>query len=1016
MTPERYRQIGELYHAALELDEEKRAAFLERACAHDEGLRREVESLVSSDQQAGNFIATPALAVAAGLFAEDGADALAGRAVSHYKILSLIGSGGMGQVYLAEDTLLGRRVALKFLPEYFTNDKNQVQRFRQEARAASALNHPNILTVYEVGQVDGTEFIATEYVEGETLRARLSRGRFGMREALDVAVQVADALAAAHQAGIVHRDVKPENVMLRGDGYVKVLDFGLAKLTENLSAFRSGGDAITVPDVRTKPGVVMGTPDYMSPEQARGLPVDARADVWSLGVVVYEMLSGQRPFGGSTHSDTIVSILDREPSPLLRSAPGAPAELNRIVTKALMKNVDERYQSIKDMAIDLRRLRRRQEVEAEIGLSTPLEANGYGSGSTGEKAIVSSAREHFATRTGKGSDTAPTSSLEFAVTEIRRHKAGVALAAVLFISVLVGGGYALSRLLSRNRTEPARPSFQAMKIARLTSEGSVREAAISSDGRYVAYVLRDAGRETLKLHQVATSSDLPIVAAAEAVCIGLTFSPDGDYIYYVSIKEPGASLAIIESMITGTLYRVPVLGGASQKLIDGVDSPVTFSPDGKRLAFVRYDEECESAIMVANADGSGTHRLTPRGSIGPYWGRGRFGGGPAWSPDGKVIACVTGRFDKQQVMAVSAADGSQKLIGSQIWRGIGRLSWLPDGSGLVMTGVEQGFFSQLVRLSYPRGEVSKITNDLNIYTGASLDANAASLVTVQTEPRTQHLWVMAAAGKVSDAKKIASMTGTGEGSWAPDGRIVYVGMANDRWNLWIANHDGNEQKQLTTFTNQVTVRPNVCPNGRYIVFVSDRAGPRNIWRVDIDGSNPVRLTSGSIDTWPTCSPDGRWVIYTSPTEGRPTLWKVPIDGGDRVSLGINTFSFTAPSVSPDGNLIAYADRDVAGGSHVKIVVIPFDGGGPVKTFDLPPTASLDVPVHWTSDGRALTYVDSRDGTPNVWSQPLEGGTPKRLTEFTSDQIYTFDWSHDGKQLALWRGSPTRNVVLISDFR
>src|SRR6266542_17346 len=351
MTPERHRQIGDIYHAALEVEAKQRSAFLDRACAGDTTLRREVESLIESHEQGADFIEAPALAVAAELLAEGEAGAVLGQTFGRYRVLSLLGAGGMGRVYLAEDTGLGRRVALKFLPEYFTDNKNQVQRFRQEARAASALNHPGILTVYEVGQLDGTEFIATEYVEGETLGTRLTHGPFAVREALDVAAQVADALVAAHQAGIVHRDIKPDNLMIRRDGYVKILDFGLAKLTENISGPRSGKfEAPTIPDVRTNPGVVMGTARYMSPEQARGLPVDVRTDVWSLGVVVYEMVAGRPPFGGATHSDTIVSILEREPTPLQRHVPETPAELERIVTKALAKNTEERYQTVKDMA------------------------------------------------------------------------------------------------------------------------------------------------------------------------------------------------------------------------------------------------------------------------------------------------------------------------------------------------------------------------------------------------------------------------------------------------------------------------------------------------------------------------------------------------------------------------------------------------------------------------------------------------------------------------------------------
>jgi serine/threonine protein kinase len=375
MTPERYRQIGDLYHAALEFDAGERAAFLETACVGDAELLREVESLIVSHDQGADFIASPALAVAAELIAASETDALLGQTIARYRVLSLIGAGGMGRVYLAEDPELGRRVALKLLPEYFTHDKNQVQRFHQEARAASALNHPNILTVHEVGQVDGTQFIATEYVEGQTLRARLTLGPIDLHEALDVAAQVAAALVAAHAAGIVHRDIKPENIMIRRDGIVKVLDFGLAKLAPTQSS-RSGPDDSKRALVKTNPGVVMGTVGYMSPEQARGLSLDARTDIWSLGVVIYQMLTGSSPFSGATTSDTLVSILEREPRSLKSFSPDIPEELEWIVTKALTKDCDDRYQTAREMLTDLRRLKQHLSVAAEIERSVVPQVSG----------------------------------------------------------------------------------------------------------------------------------------------------------------------------------------------------------------------------------------------------------------------------------------------------------------------------------------------------------------------------------------------------------------------------------------------------------------------------------------------------------------------------------------------------------------------------------------------------------------------------------------------------------------
>jgi len=440
MTPERYRQIGELYHAALEVDAAERAAFLARACADDAELRRQVESLINSHEQAADFIAAPALEVAAEMLAGDETDALTGRTIAHYRVLSLVGAGGMGRVYLAEDTGLGRRVALKLLPEHFTHDKNQVQRFRQEARAASALNHPNILTVHEVGQVDGTEFIVTEYVEGETLRARLARAPLGVREALDVAAQVAGALVAAHAAGIVHRDVKPENVMLRTDGYVKVLDFGLAKLTEHLAGFGPvESESPTKSIIRTNPGVVMGTVIYMSPEQARGLQVDARTDIFSLGGLMYEMVAGRLPFEGSNSNEILASILnDKEPLPLARFARDVPAELERIVAKALRKRRDERYQTIKDLWLDLKALKQELEFEAKLERSAPPPARI--SDATARGGQASAAIDQSVASIVEVSQAHPTSSAEYFVNEIKRHKLAALVALLVVAAVATGLG------------------------------------------------------------------------------------------------------------------------------------------------------------------------------------------------------------------------------------------------------------------------------------------------------------------------------------------------------------------------------------------------------------------------------------------------------------------------------------------------------------------------------------------------------------------------------------------------
>ncbi|MBV9926739.1 MAG: protein kinase [Acidobacteria bacterium] len=366
MTPERYQRVKELFHSALERTPEERPAFLAEACGDDTALLAKVEALVAANEQPGSFMDAPAYAVAAEMLTENSTGALVGQSIGHYQVLALLGSGGMGDVYLARDTRLGRKVALKLLPDYLTDDESRIRRFKQEARAASALNHPNVLTIYEIERAGGRHFIATEFVEGETLRQRLKGGRLRPCEALDVAAQIASALSKAHQAGIVHRDIKPENVMLDAEGRVKVLDFGLAKYTQPFGG--GAADDANTESVHTVPGMLMGTTAYMSPEQARGVAVDARTDVWSLGVVLYEMLAGRAPFVGQTPSDVLAAILEREPEPLVGEDSGAADALQRIVRKALQKDREKRYQTSRDFALDLESLRR--ELEAEAGSGT----------------------------------------------------------------------------------------------------------------------------------------------------------------------------------------------------------------------------------------------------------------------------------------------------------------------------------------------------------------------------------------------------------------------------------------------------------------------------------------------------------------------------------------------------------------------------------------------------------------------------------------------------------------------
>jgi eukaryotic-like serine/threonine-protein kinase len=406
MTPERLQQIEDLYHSALEQESVERAAFIENSCNDDEELRHEVESLLASREEAREFIETPVHEVAARLIADNQKRSMVGQLIDHYEIVELLDAGGMGEVYLARDKTLGRQVALKLLPDYFTREEARVRRFQQEARTASGLNHPNILTIYEISQIGGQHFIVTEFIDGETLRERLNHTSMKLGEAIEIASQVAGALATANEAGIAHRDIKPENIMIRRDGYVKVLDFGLAKLTEHQAA-EVDAEGATEVRPKTDPGMVMGTVQYMSPEQARGVSVDARTDIWSLGVVLYEMLAGRAPFEGETPSHVIVSILEKQPLPLTSFLTEVPAELERIVVKALSKNKDERYQTARDLYLDLQSLKQEREVEARLERVLPP----------------------------------PISSAKYVVDGIKSHKRSAVLAAAVIIIVVSSIAY-----------------------------------------------------------------------------------------------------------------------------------------------------------------------------------------------------------------------------------------------------------------------------------------------------------------------------------------------------------------------------------------------------------------------------------------------------------------------------------------------------------------------------------------------------------------------------------------------
>jgi eukaryotic-like serine/threonine-protein kinase len=999
MTPERWQQVKEIFDSAIKYLPEHREGFISEACGGDEDLRSEVESLISSHEKGGSFIDEPAYYAAAELLANEKSELSSGYSIGNYEIVSFISRGGMGEVYLAQDRRLSRKVALKLLPDAFTKDNDRLRRFEQEARAASALNHPNIITIYEIFQANSTHVIATEFVEGETLRQRLNRSGLSLSEALNIAIQIADALAAAHKAGIIHRDIKPENVMLRPDGYVKILDFGLAKLSEETTA-AVAAEAPTI-QVRTGSGLVLGTAGYMSPEQARGLPVDNRSDVFSLGAVIYEMLARRKPFEGETPSDTMASILKSEPPPLQHLVPQLPSELVRIVNKSLRKDREERYQVVKDLWLDLKALKQELEFQAKLDRSV---APDNGDSQTGLMYRAQS------TAAGARVDVAETRSGMSAITEsltieLKRHKFGVGVALGIVLAVLGLGAFGIYKLVNR---KPEVGAFQNIHLARLTNSGDVIDATISPDGKWIVYVRSDRNRQSLWIRQVSTANDKEIVPQSPVGFFGITFSPDGNDIYY----------AIKAQLDAGTLYRVPLLGGPSVKVLEKIDAPISFAPDGKRFVLVRgnYPNAGDSALVIANVDGGNERTLAVRKRPDRFTPL--FFTGPSWSPDGKLVAATVISSPRVcNVVVFSVADGKEQVLSHEPWTFASRVQWLPDMSGLLVVAGEGVNTSQHWILSYPGGERRRVTNDLSAYRVISLTADARKLATIQVDGLI-NLWV-APEGDAARAVRMPTgnvgfyASGGNNLCWTMDNRVVYMSNEGGVPDVWIADPSGGNRKQLTINGGG---SPVATPDGKYIVFVSARDGRLAIWRMNLDGGNPVRLSSGPADVYPSLTPDGKWVIYIGNEGEKPTVWKVSIDGGEPVQVTDHVASSAV--VSPDGKLLAYSYPESPDpyAPPNRVAVVNFADGSLVTTLTFGPSSTVPTLIQWSADGKSILYTVNRESVSNVWSQPLSGGEPKQITFFRDGLMTGFAWSRDGKLFAATRGSLLRDAVLITDLR
>jgi len=952
----------------------------------------------------------------------------AGTLRGHYKIVRRLGQGGMGVVYEAEDQKLRRSVAIKLLPEATRQDPAALERFWREARTASSLNHPGICTIHELNESGDQPFIVMELLEGQSLD-KIYYGRpMPYPKLLDLGVQVADALDAAHRKGILHRDIKPGNIFLSPSGQVKILDFGLAKLEEGYASPGSArGDnpnatmAEPFPhDLLTSPGSAIGTIAYMSPEQARGETLDARSDVFSLGVVLYELATGQHPFTGSTTAVTFDRILNYAPTAPISLNPELPVELEETLNKTLEKDRELRCQSAAELRADLKRLQRKSSggssarpIGAAANASSHASAAGAGSSPSGagSGSVLPPAGPPSGSATGTGASGSLSSGSGFAqhapadvvsATGIAPHpakKSRPLLIAMIGLVLLAAGGFAAWHLW------PRAVPFASISLSQITNTGTLENVALSGDGKFLAEVKNDAGQRTLWVRNIATNTDTQILSAFPNEYIGFNFSPDANYLYFTRGTPENDSVH--------SVYVMPVFGGTPRQLVHDVDSAPSLSPDGSRFVYLRWTPDRKdqySEIHIADKDGGNDQLVYTSLNQGQA---------PAWSPQGNQIAWieVTGPgdsvikiFDIAAKKAVSIARPSN-IIFDPTSTGHSDLSWLPSGRHLlVLYHKAHSDRGQIGIVGVSAGDFHTLTNDVNAYSQLAVSADGKTLATVLTNVDSSLAYYKGDGGAMISSTPLRITPSSL--AWADEDHLYLITRGTGISKL---ERTTGSVQPIDTGDLDIGQYINTCPDGHVLFIAIPRGGGESrLFRMNGDGTGVTQLTTKGIARAPFCTPDSQKVYFTirdGVNLSDFSFWSLPLpEGTPRKELALE------PNA---GSVILSRDAKLAGINHMRnldqdTAIADLASGQIVRRLPLD-VSNLQGIRSFSPDGKAIVQNVTSKGGNALLYEPIDGSPAHLMLGPLPDALNFFAWSPSGKQLGVLQLRKSSDVVLITDL-